>query len=220
MSRTATGAVLVSGLLAFLVGPELGFGPITSTSRADERKTPVASIIVIHPAVASQAPPPPPPPATPARPVGGAPVARPRAGRTRRVRRARGVGARPRPPRRVCPADARRRFLGVGVRRRPPPPRPPHRDRRRAAAGRRRRRRQGRRRARASLGPQGRPRARPGGRRGRPRAGPGAAADARAAPRRHRGRRASPRAPLPAGTRRGAVAGGQQPCVPPPPRTG
>ena len=39
MSRTATGAVLVSCLLAFLVGPELGFGPITSTSRADGSDT-------------------------------------------------------------------------------------------------------------------------------------------------------------------------------------
>src|SRR5438034_1370092 len=56
MSRTATGAVLVSCLLAFLVGPELGFGPITSTSRADERRrpTPVASIIVLTPAFAAQ----------------------------------------------------------------------------------------------------------------------------------------------------------------------
>jgi len=60
MSRTATGAVLVSGLLVLLVGPELGFGPITSTSRADERRTPAASIIVIHPAFASLAPAPPP----------------------------------------------------------------------------------------------------------------------------------------------------------------
>jgi hypothetical protein len=58
MSRTATGAVLVSCLLAFLAGPELGFGPITSTSRADERRhpTPAASIMVLHPPFATQAP--------------------------------------------------------------------------------------------------------------------------------------------------------------------
>ena len=37
MSRTATGAVLVSALIALFLGPELGFGPITSTSRADAR---------------------------------------------------------------------------------------------------------------------------------------------------------------------------------------
>src|SRR5438552_1188073 len=56
MSRTATGAVLVSCLLAFLVGPELGFGPITSTSRADtrHRPTPAASIIVLTPASAGE----------------------------------------------------------------------------------------------------------------------------------------------------------------------
>ena len=71
MSRTATGAVLVSCLLLFLVGPELGFGPITSTSRADERRTPAASVIVLHPPFATQAPPSapsaPPPAATPGR---------------------------------------------------------------------------------------------------------------------------------------------------------
>ena len=68
MSRTATGAVLVSCLLAFLVGPELGFGPITSTSRADERHTPAPSVIIIHPPYAVQTPPPPPPPPAPAPP--------------------------------------------------------------------------------------------------------------------------------------------------------
>src|SRR5947208_15755514 len=68
MSRTATGAVLVSCLLAFLAGPELGFGPITSTSRADERHTPAASVIIIHPPNAVWTPPPAPPaPAPPAR---------------------------------------------------------------------------------------------------------------------------------------------------------
>ena len=74
MSRTATGAVLVSCLLAFLVGPELGFGPITSTSRADTRRrpTPAASIIVLTPASAVEpaplaAPAPPPGPSTRAR---------------------------------------------------------------------------------------------------------------------------------------------------------
>src|SRR5437870_12316631 len=56
MSRTATGAVLISCLALFLVGPELAFGPITSTSRADERPapTPAASVVVIRPAFASQ----------------------------------------------------------------------------------------------------------------------------------------------------------------------
>jgi transglycosylase-like protein len=51
MSRTATGAVLVSALIAFFVGPELGFGPITSTSRADERprEVPEATVVVIRP---------------------------------------------------------------------------------------------------------------------------------------------------------------------------
>jgi len=85
MSRTATGAVLVSCLLAFLVGPELGFGPITSTSRADTRHhpTPAASIIVLTPASASQgtalaAPVPPVAPATRARASrGGARAAAP-----------------------------------------------------------------------------------------------------------------------------------------------
>ena len=66
MSRTATGAVLVSCLLFFLAGPELGFGPITSTSRAAERQRhiPVASIVVLHPPFVTQ--PAPPPPALPA----------------------------------------------------------------------------------------------------------------------------------------------------------
>src|SRR5438270_8984008 len=56
MSRTATGAVLISCLALFLVGPELAFGPITSTSRADERPapTPAASVVVIRPAFVSQ----------------------------------------------------------------------------------------------------------------------------------------------------------------------
>jgi hypothetical protein len=51
MSRTATGAVLVSCLVALFLGPELGFGPITSTSRADTRRRPVpqASVLVVTP---------------------------------------------------------------------------------------------------------------------------------------------------------------------------
>ena len=66
MSRTATGAVLVSCLVALFVGPELGFGPITSTSRADTRPHPVpkASVVILTPAFVPQ-PAPPPPPATP-----------------------------------------------------------------------------------------------------------------------------------------------------------
>jgi|SRR5579864_4193499 len=68
MSRTATGAVLVSCLVALFVGPELGFGPITSTSRADTRPrvTPNATVLVLTPPFASQPAPaalPPPPPA-------------------------------------------------------------------------------------------------------------------------------------------------------------
>ena len=62
MSRTATGAVLVSCLVALFVGPELGFGPITSTSRADTRPRPVprATILVLSPPfIALPAPPPP-----------------------------------------------------------------------------------------------------------------------------------------------------------------
>ena len=51
MSRTATGAVLVSCLVALFLGPELGFGPMTSTSRADTRPPPVprASVLVLTP---------------------------------------------------------------------------------------------------------------------------------------------------------------------------
>src|SRR5947209_1572651 len=62
MSRTATGAVLVSCLVALFVGPELGFGPITSTSRADTRLRPVpkATVVVLTPPfIALPAPPPP-----------------------------------------------------------------------------------------------------------------------------------------------------------------
>ena len=62
MSRTATGAVLVSCLVALFVGPELGFGPITSTSRADTRPRPVpkATVMVLTPPfIALPAPPPP-----------------------------------------------------------------------------------------------------------------------------------------------------------------
>jgi hypothetical protein len=65
MSRTATGAVLVSCLVALFVGPELGFGPITSTSRADTRpkRVPQASVLVLTaPFVAAPAPAPTPPP--------------------------------------------------------------------------------------------------------------------------------------------------------------
>src|SRR3954462_4113219 len=64
MSRTATGAVLVSCLVALFVGPELGFGPITSTSRADTRPHPVpkASVVILTaPFIAQPAPPPAPP---------------------------------------------------------------------------------------------------------------------------------------------------------------
>ena len=51
MSRTATGAVLVSALAVLFLGPELGFGPITSTSRADERPrtVPEATIVLVRP---------------------------------------------------------------------------------------------------------------------------------------------------------------------------
>src|SRR5436189_3963025 len=68
MSRTATGAVLVSCLVALFVGPELGFGPITSTSRAATRPRPVpkASVpILTPPFVAQPAPPPAPAPPRP-----------------------------------------------------------------------------------------------------------------------------------------------------------
>src|SRR5437660_12645208 len=47
MSRTATGAVLVSCLVLLFVGPELGFGPITSTSRADTRPHPIPKATVV-----------------------------------------------------------------------------------------------------------------------------------------------------------------------------
>src|SRR5437667_814911 len=51
MSRTATGAVLVSALVVLFLGPELGFGPITSTSRADTRPrhVPEATIVLVRP---------------------------------------------------------------------------------------------------------------------------------------------------------------------------
>ena len=63
MSRTATGAVLVSALVALFVGPELGFGPITSTSRADTRHkvVPKATVLVLTPPFATPPPPPPQP---------------------------------------------------------------------------------------------------------------------------------------------------------------
>jgi hypothetical protein len=68
MARTATGAVLVSCLIALFVGPELGFGPITSTSRADTRPhvVPAATVVLVKPTYIAQpapAPAPPPPPA-------------------------------------------------------------------------------------------------------------------------------------------------------------
>lgn len=67
MSRTATGAVLVSCLVALFVGPELGFGPITSTSRADTRPhtLPQATVLVLTPPFIAQPAPPPPAAATP-----------------------------------------------------------------------------------------------------------------------------------------------------------
>jgi hypothetical protein len=60
MSRTATGAVLVSCLVLLFVGPELGFGPITSTSRADTRLHPVpkATVLVLTPPFVSRPVPP------------------------------------------------------------------------------------------------------------------------------------------------------------------
>src|SRR3954447_25353944 len=71
MSRTATGAVLVSAIMALFLGPELGFGPITSTSRADERHRPVpaATVVIIKPESIAQATPPPPPPPPPPAPA-------------------------------------------------------------------------------------------------------------------------------------------------------
>ena len=73
MSRTATGAVLVSCLVALFVGPELGFGPMTSTSRADTRPRPVppATVVVLTPPVGAG-----PVPGPSAPPAPGAPVAR------------------------------------------------------------------------------------------------------------------------------------------------
>src|SRR5437588_13128750 len=85
MSRTATGAVLVSCLVALFVGPELGFGPITSTSRADTRPhvTPTATVVILTPPFIPQAalpaPPAPPAPQTAARSAGPDLWARPRA---------------------------------------------------------------------------------------------------------------------------------------------
>jgi hypothetical protein len=77
MSRTATGAVLVSCLVALFLGPELGFGPITSTSRADTRRRPVpqASVLVVTPPFIPQSTPSPvaaPAPAAAARPASAA----------------------------------------------------------------------------------------------------------------------------------------------------
>jgi resuscitation-promoting factor RpfB len=56
MSRTATGAVLVSALAVLFLGPELGFGPITSTSRADTRphRVPEATIVLVRPEFVAQ----------------------------------------------------------------------------------------------------------------------------------------------------------------------
>jgi hypothetical protein len=65
MSRAATGAVLVSCLVALFLGPELGFGPITSTSRADTRHhtVPTASVVMVVPPFVAPPPAPPSPPA-------------------------------------------------------------------------------------------------------------------------------------------------------------
>ncbi|MBV8980433.1 MAG: transglycosylase family protein [Acidimicrobiia bacterium] len=67
MSRTATGAVFLSALVALIVGPELGFGPITATGRADTRPhtVPQATVMVLVPPFIPQPAPPPPPPAPP-----------------------------------------------------------------------------------------------------------------------------------------------------------
>ncbi|MCU1448639.1 MAG: Transglycosylase domain protein [Acidimicrobiales bacterium] len=56
MSRTATGAVLVSALAVLFLGPELGFGPITSTSRADTRPrhVPEATVVLVRPEFIAQ----------------------------------------------------------------------------------------------------------------------------------------------------------------------
>jgi len=78
MSRTATGAVLVSCLVVLFVGPELGFGPITSTSRADTRPhaIPKATVVVLTRPFAAPVPTPVAPPAPPGRRVSrGTPVA-------------------------------------------------------------------------------------------------------------------------------------------------
>src|SRR5436305_1213316 len=70
MSRTATGAVLVSCLVALFVGPELGFGPITSTSRADTRprRVPNATVVILTPPIVA------PPVAAPAPPKAASPA--------------------------------------------------------------------------------------------------------------------------------------------------
>ena len=70
MSRTATGAVLVSCLVALFLGPELGFGPITSTSRADTRPRPVptATVVILTPPIVA------PPVPAPAPPKAASPV--------------------------------------------------------------------------------------------------------------------------------------------------
>ena len=70
MSRTATGAVLVSFLVLLFLGPELGFGPITSTSRADTRPRPIphANVLVVVPPFVAQSAPSAAPPA-PVRPA-------------------------------------------------------------------------------------------------------------------------------------------------------
>jgi hypothetical protein len=56
MSRTATGAVLVSALVVLFLGPELGFGPITSTSRAASRPrhVPEATVVLVRPEFIAQ----------------------------------------------------------------------------------------------------------------------------------------------------------------------
>ena len=81
MSRTATGAVLVSCLVLLFVGPELGFGPITSTSRADTRPQPIPkpTVVLVKPEfialpVAAPAAPPAPARASRGTPRAGAPV--------------------------------------------------------------------------------------------------------------------------------------------------
>src|SRR5437763_17129084 len=75
MSRTATGAVFLSALAALIVGPELGFGPITTTSRADARPhaVPQATVVVLVPPFIPQ------PAAVPAPPARAAAPPRPAA---------------------------------------------------------------------------------------------------------------------------------------------